>query len=469
MAHADTIDDGAGQSGRDPRGPTDTIHDVAVVGAGISGLIAARELSTAGLDVVVVDAADRAGGRTLAVTSALGSRLDLGGQWIGAGHHRFAALADEFGATRFDTHSPALPVLADDEGVVRPVAPTALLAVSALARVELFARLPGRHRRNAVTMQSWIGKMRSARARRLLEVLFAVATTGDTDRTSLGAFAAFARFQGGLTTMMSTTGGAQEALVAEGAGTLSERLAAGLGDRIRLNTRVTAIDDGPGGVTLTTTTGPVHARTAIVTLPPPLLRDVTFTPPLPTMHADLVTAMYMGSVYKAVAVYPRPFWRDRDRGPGYAEYILFDEPGVGVFDTSPPGGPGHLCFLVGGSDARSLDALDEDARRASLLGRLARHLGPEVCEPADWHEKAWHQDPCAGGGYTALPLAGRRADFPLPAAPAGRLYWAGAERADEHPGYIEGALQAGQRAAREVLTTLSPQYPADNTGHPHLG
>lgn len=431
-----------------------TRHDVAVIGAGISGLTAARRLTEAGLDVVVLEAADRAGGRTLALTSSLGSRLDLGGQWIGAGHHRFIALADEFGLTHYAMRSPTLPVLADRHGVVRPLSPVTLRAVLALARVELLGRWT-RRRPESLSVRGWIDAVGSARARRLLEVLFAVATTGDADRTSLGAFAALARYQGGLTTMMSTRGGAQEALIVEGVGSLSERLAADLGDRVRLCTRVSAVDDGPDGVTLTTNRDHVRARRVIVTVAPPLLADLAFDPPLPKAHAELTTGMYMGSVYKAIAVYPRPFWRDRDGGTGQAECVLFDAPGVGAFDTSAPGGPGHLCFLVGGAEARSLDRLDEKARRTALLDRIAAHLGPEVREPADWHEKAWHLDPCTGGGYAALPQTGGHAEFPLPSAPTGNLHWAGTERATEHPGYIEGALQSGERAAAEVLAALA--------------
>ena len=86
---------------------------VAIVGAGMSGLIAARDLQRQGIDVLVLEAADRVGGRTLAETSALGSRLDLGGQWIGQGHHRFEQLADELGATRFQMHTPKAPAIID--------------------------------------------------------------------------------------------------------------------------------------------------------------------------------------------------------------------------------------------------------------------------------------------------------------------------------------------------------------------
>ncbi len=78
------------------------VVDVVAVGAGLAGLVAARELTRAGLEVVVLEAAERCGGRAYAVTTALGSRADLGGQWIGHDHHRLVAppTSSASGATR---------------------------------------------------------------------------------------------------------------------------------------------------------------------------------------------------------------------------------------------------------------------------------------------------------------------------------------------------------------------------------
>lgn len=92
---------------------------VAVVGAGMAGLIAARELRRRGIDVVVLESASRPGGRMLAESTALGSRVDLGGQWIGRGHHRFEALAVELGTTVFAMRTPERPAIVDGAATVR--------------------------------------------------------------------------------------------------------------------------------------------------------------------------------------------------------------------------------------------------------------------------------------------------------------------------------------------------------------
>lgn len=79
----------------------EVVTTVAVVGAGLSGLTAARALHRRGIDVIVVEAAERLGGRVMGETTALGSRLDLGGQWIGHDHHRVMELAAELSLTQY--------------------------------------------------------------------------------------------------------------------------------------------------------------------------------------------------------------------------------------------------------------------------------------------------------------------------------------------------------------------------------
>ena len=163
----------------------------------------------------------------------------------------------------------------------------------------------------------------------------------------------------------------------------------------------------------------------------------------------------MGVVYKAIAVFEQPFWREGLGG----EFLVLDDPACGVFDSSSPGGPGHLCFLVAGTPARQLDTLDSSVRRDLLLSRLIPLLGHRVSQPVDWHEKAWHLDEFCGGGYLAYGIVGTSNGLlPMPHKPIKNLYWAGTETAQEHPGYLEGAVQSGERAAYEVAGTLRGAY-----------
>ena len=191
---------------------------VVVVGAGIAGLRAAYELNRRGVDVVVVEAAGRVGGRVHVETTSLGSSVDLGGQWIGKGHHRFEALAAELGATQFQMRSPKRPTIADDDGEIRALGSSMLAANIGLVGLELASYLPSSDSQNTTTVQQWLDRIPSERARRILDVVLEVICCADVTELSVTALLAFIRYQGGLSTMMKTTGGAQDSMLVEGAG-----------------------------------------------------------------------------------------------------------------------------------------------------------------------------------------------------------------------------------------------------------
>ncbi|EME58741.1 flavin monoamine oxidase family protein [Amycolatopsis decaplanina] len=424
---------------------------VVVVGAGLSGLVAARALHRRGVEVVVLEAAGRIGGRVLSETTVLGSRLDLGGQWIGADHHRVTALATEFGATKFPMRAGMFPGLIEAGKRVPPWSLALLPAGLALAVAGVLARTGTPKRWNRTTLGSVLRAVPGRRARGLLEALVAVSWTVDPERFSVEAMARMIRVQGGLRTMLSAGGGAQEALLAEGMGALVDGLAAELGPRVRTRAAVTSIVRDDDGVTVRTGVDRLRAAKVVIAVPPPVAARIAHEPPLPRQRLDLEKNTSMGTVHKAIAVYERPFWRERADG----EFLSLDGLGQTVFDTTSPGGPGHLCVLVGGPRARWLDGLDAAARRDALLRPLVPHLGSAVLEPAGWHEKAWHLDEHVGGGYTALPEPGATDGFPpLSSAPSGHVHWAGSETAREHPGYLDGAIEAGERAAVEVAEAL---------------
>lgn len=424
---------------------------VIVVGAGLSGLTAARELHRAGVDVLVLEAADRVGGRSMSVTSALGSRLDLGGQWVGRDHHRLSALAAELGATVYPMHTRALPLLVHESRRVPIWSPTMLVAGLAVGGVGALARFGPAGRWDTTTVDTWLRRVPLRSARRLLEVIALISWTADLDRLSVRTMLDILRGAGGVREILSTKGGAQESLIAEGAGTLAERLADELGDRVRTGQRVLSIVRDDDGATVRTASGEFRAARVVVTAPPPVAAAIEHQPPLPADRLALQRNTYMGSVYKAIAVYESPFWRDGVGG----ELAVLDGPGAFVADTTPPGGPGHLCVLVGGPAARALDDLDVEGRQNAILGPLIPHLGPRVRDHVSWHEKSWHLDEFAGGGYAAIPEPGTSVGLsPMSSTPVGTVHWAGSETAHDHPGYLDGAIESGVRVAREVLTAL---------------
>ena len=423
---------------------------VAIVGAGLSGLIAARELERSGIGFLVLEAASRTGGRTMSETTALGSRVDLGGQWIGHDHHRIAALATELGATQFRMHTKGIPVLLDGQRRLSLAAPSVLVSILALAVLQVLVWIPAPRRWQEQTVAQWLEKVPGIMVRRLLQVIADISWTADLDKMTIKSMMNMIRRQHGLLTMLSTKGGAQDTLVKESIGFLTEHLARDIGPRVRTGHRVVAIVQDGAGVTVHTTQGSVRASKVIITVPAPMARHIQFDPSLPSSITDLQRTTYMGWVYKAIAVYSTPFWRNKAGG----EFMVLGDPGRAVFDSGSPGGPGHLVILVGGPAARRLDGLDPAARRRILLEDLVPHVGREVLNPVSWHEKSWHLDEDVGGGYMALTSAGSPYELPFPHAPIGHIHWAGTETAHDHPGYLDGAIEAGLRAVGEISRSL---------------
>ncbi|KAH8432437.1 flavin monoamine oxidase family protein [Aspergillus melleus] len=440
----------------------DNRAQVIIIGAGLSGLTAAAELNRQGIDVNVLEASSDIGGRVNSATTKLGSHLDLGGQWIGHGHDRITALVEKARGTTYQTFSCGLPMLVREGRTVSLFSSSALLATIYLVILELASRI--------YVPQGWIELSVDKAiatfvpleiARQLLRLLVTVSSTAELSMFSTYSFAKSIALSGGLSTMLRTQGGAQDSLVVESMGITTSMLANELPRKVLTDMPVTSVSQNDSdGVTVRTASGEqFHARKAIITIPPPMLRGITFDPPLPPERIALQENTRMGVVYKAIAVFEEPFWREGLGG----EFLVLDDPACGVFDSSSPGGPGHLCFLVAGTPARQLDTLDSNVRREMLLSRLAPHLGRRVLQPVEWHEKAWHLDEFCGGGYLAYGIVGTSDGLlPMPHDPINDLHWAGTETAQEHPGYLEGAVQSGERAAHEVACALRRAHADSN-------
>ena len=239
-----------------------------------------------------------------------------------------------------------------------------------------------------------------------------------------------------------------------GAASLALALAARLpSDAIRCNARVTGVAQDGDGVMVSLASGEiVAARAVILALPPRVIaQTITFDPaPSDAVRALLLaTPTWMAPHAKVVAVYETPFWR----ADGYSGMASsFVGPLHEVHDASPPDGVGALFGFVGiGAGARA--AIGEAALRERAVAQLVRLFGPRAGTPLAVHIKDWATDadtattddlqPSAqphGPGGTAL----------WSAHWGGRLVLAGAEVAQEHPGYLEGAVRAAVRAVSLV-------------------
>jgi len=444
--------------------------DVVVVGAGLAGLAAARRLTARGVDATVVEARDRVGGRTLNEELGGGEVVELGGQWVGPGQDRVLALIAELGLETFPTWSAGESLFERGgrvgryRGTIPRANPAALAELGlALRRLDRMAARVDPERVweqeelagwDAVTVASWMRRhLRTGVGRDLLRLAIEAVWAAEPEDVSLLHALFYIRSAGSIGALLDTEGGAQDSRVVGGTQLISLRMAAELGDRVRLGRPVRAIRwEGPGA-TVEADGLTVAARRAIVAIPPALAGRIRYEPALPAARDGLTQRMVQGTVVKTMTIYPEPFWRELGLS---GQATSADGPVSVVFDNSPPSGrPGVLLAFLEGDAARAATNLPAAERRELVLDCLVRLFGARAARPERYVDKAWAADEWSRGCYGGyLPTGAWLAYGHALRAPVGPLHWAGAETATEWAGYMEGALRSGERAADEAAAAL---------------
>ncbi len=445
--------------------------DVAVVGAGFAGLSSARELTADGLEPMVLEARDRVGGRVFDRPIADGAVAELGAGFVGPGQDRILALTREVGVDIHETYTGGRNLLESGgryiryRGTIPRLRPLALLdAGQAMFRLDRLARRVEREApwrtRNASdfdsrTFAAWIDRnVRTEEVRRLLAIPCKTLWGAEPEELSLLYTGAYVRAAGGLNRLLDTPGGAQESRFIGGPHLVARRVAAELGERVRLEHPVVRIEQREGRVRVSTPTATIDARRAIVALPPPLAAHVEFDPPVPASRDVLHRRMPMGVLMKFFGVYDEPFWR----ADGLSGEAVSDRgPATITFDTSPPdASPGVLLGFVGGSEAKALAGMTEPERRSAVLEGFARLFGPRAAQPEEWVMQDWTAEAWSRGGPVAYMPPGTFAEHGSALRePHGLVHWAGTETATRWTGYMDGAVRSGERAAAEVRDALA--------------
>ena len=448
---------------RKPRHPRKV--DVAVVGAGLSGLSAARALRKQGHSVIVLEARDRVGGRTW-TKQVRGMPVDVGGQWIGPQQKRIAALAKAVGVKTFPTYNTGLNVydragaLKTYTGAIPPAEPAAIgdIAVALVAldrmagQVPLDApwKAPLAREWDGQTLETWkLANMKTDEGRLLLDLSIQAVFAGEPRDVSLLHVLFYIHSAGSFDNLINTANGAQESRFVGGSQLVSRKVAAALGSRVVLHSPVRRIVHGRRGVRIESDRVDVDARYCVVTVPPALAARIDYQPGLPGRRDQLTQRMPMGSVLKCHAVYDKPFWRD----DGRTGQATSDTGPVKVtYDNSPPtGGKGVLLGFIEGEEARLWSRRSAAKRRAAVLAQFARWFGPEAKAPRAYVEQNWMEEAWSRGCYGAWAPPGVLLDYgPALREPVGRIHWAGTETASEWCGYMDGAVSSGERVAAEL-------------------
>ena len=447
---------------------SDRSCDVVIVGAGPTGLSAARRLQSAGRTVIVLEARDRVGGRTW-TDHVDGQMYEIGGQWISPDQTALLDLVDELGKETYQRHREGDSVYIAPDGT-RTVYSGDMFPVGQSTQAEmerLIAELDELAARIGPTAP-W----EAEDAAELDAVSFHQWLRNQSDDeiacANIGMFIA-----GGMLTKPATAFSALQAiLMAASAGSfsnlvddhfildsrvvggmqsVSEQMAEELGDDVvYLNNPVRTIEWGDDSVVVGTDTMTVAAGHAIVAVPPNLYSRISYTPHLPRLQQVFHQHQSMGLVIKVHATYPTPFWREHGLcGTGFGAGQLVQE----VYDNTNHGEEqGTLVAFISDVNADEMFALDEDTRKQRILESLAEFLGQQALDPSVFYLSDFGAEEWTRGAYaTSYDLGGLHRWGRFQNDPVGPIHFASSDIAAHGYQHVDGAVRIGQDTAAKIL------------------
>ena len=396
---------------------TSRYHQVTVVGAGLAGLVAARELVAAGLEVVVLEARERVGGRVWSHRLANGEVVELGGEWVSTSHTAVIDLARDLGLGLVDTGmdftsrdpvgGPEIPVEEHDRLSKLLAERMSALGAAALERMTVEELLDSLDQAGpALTvLRSRLGGTAGAS-------LDEIAAAEIGEEFGIGDHGSYVRVGGGNDR-------------------LAKQLARDLD--VRFKKTVTSVHQSSEGVEVVARNDVYASRAVVVAVPLGVLKRMVFEPePSEEMSATL-DVLRMGVAAKvAVATEGEPvMFRRQDHDiPGWYWTGRADGGGVRRAITGFAGSKSGVATLV----AEAAKRLARSSPETSLSGQ------PVMVD--------WSSDLYAGGCYSVIG-PGQRPLLAVLSRPWGRIFLAGEHI--EGSGTIEGAILSGESAARRLV------------------
>jgi putrescine oxidase len=446
-------------------------RDVAIVGAGPSGLAAATELRKAGLSVAVLEARDRVGGRTWTNTID-GASLEIGGQWVSPDQESLIALIGELGLETFDRYREGESVYISAAGERTrysgdsfPVDETTEKEMDRLVALldDLAAQVgpeepwahPMARELDTISFEQWlIRESDDAEARGNIGMFIA----GGMLTKPAHAFSAL------QAVLMAASAGSFSHLVDEnfildkrvvgGMQQVSIRMAAALGDDVILDAPVRTVRWNSDGATVFADGDiEIHARRVVLAVPPNLYSRISYDPPLPRRQHQMHQHQSLGLVIKVHAVYDTPFWReDGLSGTGFGASEIVQE----VYDnTNHQDSRGTLVGFVSDAKADAMFELDEQDRRARILESIAHYLGPKALEPVVYYESDWGSEEWTRGAYAAsFDLGGLHRYGKDSRTPVGPIHFSCSDIAAEGYQHVDGAIRMGHRTAADIVSRI---------------
>ncbi|NEP54346.1 MAG: FAD-dependent oxidoreductase, partial [Moorea sp. SIO3C2] len=376
--------------------------DVIVIGAGISGIYAARELERQGKSVVLLEARDRIGGRLLTKEIHKDVEVDLGGQWIGPTQDNMYALVSEYGAEIQPAYFEGKSVISLNnkrktyKGLIPPLPITSLLSLDrAIKKINRLSRAvvldapwktPNAKKLDGITLENWMSKnIRFKKAKAIFKI--AAETVFATSVADISLLHALVYIKSGndFDCLINVENGAQQDKIAGGAQSLLKLMIEVLNTKVNLNCAVKEIVQNENGVSAICAHQTFYGKKAIVTVPPAALENIDFSPELPINKKQLISRSFMGSAIKCYALYETPFWKEKglngmaSNNQGYIS-VTFD-------NTNPKHRYGIIIGFVVGDKAKEFVNFTEKKQQNLISKELVHLFGEDAARPIKIHSE----------------------------------------------------------------------------------
>lgn len=448
------------------------IYDCIVIGAGFSGVAAARELTRNGKKIKVLEARDRVGGRVYTQQYNDGFYLDLGGQWIGPTQTRMYELLEEYDLHYFPTYNQGINIIDINNKVKTYKGLIPKLDVISLVNLEFIIRKldwmaksidikkPYVHKKakkyDSITLLEFLNRnSKTKKCKQVIQLAMETVFASNLSHVSLLHALFYIKSGTNLNTLFNIDDGAQMHRVKGGMQQVVEKMIEEFQGSLLLESPVTQIKKEGQILSVIGADFNMKTKKVIMAIPPFAMKNINMTDVCSQSKLDLMDNLVTGKVSKVFAIYDQPFWRDKS----YSGQIISDSESSylqSTFDASPDDGSRGILlgFSIGDRYDKFME-MEEGERKEWVQSQMRKYYGQDTPEMISYVDYSMEESEWSGGCYAAIyPKEQWTSHKGELMKPENNIHFAGTETSDVWMGYIEGAVRSGERAAREVNSEI---------------